>query len=116
VFTDDVVMDTTGSGGPILVTGDTVVAFLRQTLGDAVSVHHGLMPEISVTSTTTADGIWEMEDLVHWPDGTQLHGYGHYQEKYQKVNGSWRIKYVKLTRLRSDITNATTAAATAGDK
>jgi hypothetical protein len=28
----------------------------------------------------------------------------------KKVNGSWRIKYVKLTRLRSDITNGTTAA------
>ena len=29
-----------------------------------------------------------MEDMLRWPDGTELHGYGHYHETYEKVDGS----------------------------
>jgi hypothetical protein len=32
-----------------------------------------------------------------------MHGYGHYHETYEKVDGRWRIKSSKLTRLREDI-------------
>lgn len=33
-----------------------------------------------------------------------LHGYGHYHETYEKIDGRWRIKTSKLTRLREDVT------------
>ena len=45
-----------------------------------------------------------MEDLLRFPDGTELRGYGHYHEDYRKVDGEWRISRSKLTRLRMDIT------------
>ena len=38
-----------------------------------------------------------MEDMLRWPDGTELHGYGHYHETYEKVGDTWRIKTLKLT-------------------
>jgi uncharacterized protein (TIGR02246 family) len=102
VFTDDVVVDTTASGGDVVAGGDAFVGFLQSTLQDVVTVHHGHMPEIELTSATTAKGIWAMQDLLRWPDGRELSGYGHYHETYQRVDGAWRIKTLKLTRLRMD--------------
>ena len=31
-----------------------------------------------------------------------LYGYGHYHETYEKVDGRWYIKTLKLTRIRVD--------------
>jgi uncharacterized protein (TIGR02246 family) len=102
VFTDDVVMDTTDSGGGVIAGADEFLAFLRETLADAVTVHHGHMPEITLTSPTTATGIWALEDTVRWPDGTTMHGMGHYHETYEQADGKWRIASSTLTRLLMD--------------
>lgn len=102
VFTDSVVMDTTDSGGSVISGVDEFMAMLRETLAGVVTVHHGHTPEIELTSGTTATGIWAMEDTLRWPDGSELHGYGHYHERYEKVGGEWRISASKLTRLRMD--------------
>jgi uncharacterized protein (TIGR02246 family) len=104
VFTDDVVMDTTSSGGGVVTGADEFITFLRGVIGDVVTVHHGHMPEIDLTSPTTASGVWAMEDMLRWPDGTELHGYGHYHETYEKRDDGWRIKTSTLTRLRVDMT------------
>jgi uncharacterized protein (TIGR02246 family) len=104
VFTDDVVMDTTASGGNVMTGADDFMVFLRGVIGDVVTVHHGHTPEIELTSATTATGVWAMEDMLRWPDGRELHGYGHYTETYEKVDGAWRIKSLTLTRLRMDVT------------
>jgi hypothetical protein len=64
------------------------------------------MPEIELTSPTTANGIWAMEDMLRWPDGRELHGYGHYTETYAKIGNHWRIRTLVLTRLRLDMTSA----------
>jgi uncharacterized protein (TIGR02246 family) len=104
VFTDDVVMDTTDSGGDVVTVADHFLAFLRQALDAVVTVHHGHTPEIELTSASSASGIWAMEDMLRWPDGSELHGYGHYHETYEKGDGVWRIKSSTLTRLRMDFT------------
>lgn len=106
VFADGVVMDTTESGGGIVTGADEFVAFLSETLRDVVTVHHGHCPEIERTSATTASGVWAMEDMLRWPDGTELHGYGHYHETYEKIGGRWRIASSRLTRLRMDFSSA----------
>jgi len=106
VFADGVVMDTTASGGSVIVGADDFMAFLRETLAGVVTVHHGHMPEIELTSPTTATGIWAMEDNLRWPDGSELRGYGHYAETYEKADGAWRISSSTLTRLRMDFTAA----------
>ena len=102
VFTDDVTIDTVASGGNVVTGADAFMAFLRETLDTAVTVHHGHMPEIDVTSPTEATGIWALQDLIIWPDGSRLDGYGHYHETYAKVDGEWRIRSSTLTRLHMD--------------
>jgi uncharacterized protein (TIGR02246 family) len=108
VFTDDVEMDTTTSGGGVVTGADNFLSFLQDAIGDVVTVHHCHTPEIEVTENATASGVWAMEDMLRWPDGTELHGYGHYHETYEKADGQWRIKRSVLTRLRMDITPAAT--------
>jgi uncharacterized protein (TIGR02246 family) len=104
VFTDDAVMDTLASGGTVVTGADEIMPFLLGVIGDVVTVHHGHTPEIELTSATTATGIWAMEDMLRWPDGREMHGYGHYHETYEKAGGAWRIKTLTLTRLRTDVT------------
>ena len=103
VFAADVVVDTTSSGGNVVEGAEEFIAFLRAALQDVVTVHHGHMPEIELTSATTAKGIWAMEDHLKWPNGRELHGYGHYHETYELIGAGWRIKTLTLTRLRVDV-------------
>lgn len=72
-------------------------------LSKGISIHHGHMPEIEVTSSTTARGIWAMVDYLRMPQFI-LKGYGHYEEDYVKENGKWKIKTILLTRLHCDVT------------
>jgi uncharacterized protein (TIGR02246 family) len=104
VFTDDVVLDTTASGGSVVSGADACMEFLERTLAGTVTVHHGHMPEITLMSSTTATGIWALHDHILWSDGTRLQGDGHYHEAYELEGGAWRIKSSTLTRLRMDLT------------
>jgi hypothetical protein len=106
VFARDAHLDTDG----FTADGrDGIVAFLQRVLRDARTVHHGHMPEITITSATTAHGIWAMFDYVEFvtsdpneaaPRG--LLGYGHYEEDYVVEDQAWRIAKLRLTRLRVD--------------
>ena len=104
VFTDDVVMDTTESGGGVITGADEFMAFLRDALGEAITAHHGHTPEITLTSPNTATGIWALQDLVIFPSGVRLLGYGHYHETYVKRDDNWLIASSTLTRLHMDFT------------
>src|SRR5690348_3805700 len=50
VFTDDLVMDGSDAGGRAIAGADVFMAFLQRFLEGAVTVHHGHMPEITITS------------------------------------------------------------------
>lgn len=100
VFTEDAVLDTTDDGSEILSGREKIVAFVRAAVGDAVTVHHGHMPEIDITGTSSAEGVWSMEDRLEYPNGFTLVGRGHYHEQYEKgADGAWRIRRLRLTRL-----------------
>jgi len=104
LFTDEVVVDSTGSGGHVITGADTFLDFIRTNLAERVTVHHCHTPEITLTSPSSATGIWAMEDRVSFTDGRELSGFGHYHETYQKSDGIWRIATTTLTRLRMNIT------------
>jgi uncharacterized protein (TIGR02246 family) len=104
LFSDDVVIDTTESGGEVVEGADAFLAFLVAAIGAVVTVHQCHTPEIELTPPNTATGVWAMEDMLRFPDGTELHGYGHYHETYEKTADRWRIASSRLSRLRMDFT------------
>jgi hypothetical protein len=86
---------------------DQSLIFFQQALEGAVSVHFGHMPEIEIEGENRARAIWPMDDRIYWsPERasilgyTQLRGFGHYHETYERLDGEWKIKTMKLTRLR----------------
>jgi len=109
VFTSDARMDVLEAGDSGRVQGAAaIVDYVRGNLRELVTCHHGHMPEIEITSPTSASGVWAMEDLLRWPpddDGAvrSLHGWGHYHETYVKLDDGWHIESLKLTRLRVDV-------------
>lgn len=109
LFTDDFVSDTSESGGKAIEGADDFVAFTRKSLRSQATVHQVHAPEIELTSSTTARGVWALEDVVRFGPGVNLRGYGHYTETYQRVGTDWLIATSKLTRLREDVFNGLVA-------
>ena len=119
VFHDDVTVDYRGSTTDPLTGktytdgtdapyhgGEASARMICATLANIVSVHHGHMPEIELTSDDTATGIWPMEDRLYMPEGSPIRllvGYGHYHETYERVDGAWKIRTLRLTRLKVDV-------------
>jgi len=91
---------------PPLVGLDAFEPVVLGGISGAATVHHCHTPEIELTSLATATGIWAMEDLLVFPDGSRLHGAGHYHEEYEKREDRWRITRLHLTRTLMDFTPA----------
>ncbi len=106
LFADDVAIDTTAAGGSVTTSADEFVAFLVDVLADAVTVHQGHMPEIELTGPDSATGVWALHDIVIFPSGLRLDGYGHYRETYTRTEDGWRIASSTLTRLHQDFSGA----------
>lgn len=107
VVTLDMAVSTAGADpqtAPPIVGVDNFVPVILGGLEAVATMHHCHTPEITLTSATTAIGIWAMEDLLVFPDGREMHGAGHYHETYEKRAGSWRIKSLHLTRTLLKIT------------
>ncbi|MBL7488467.1 nuclear transport factor 2 family protein [Frankia sp. AgB1.9] len=108
VFTEDVTVWVADVPDVTFAGRDKFVSTMSRQLDKCLSVHHGHMPEITVTGPDTATGVWAMEDSVQmFADATRtelkatLQGYGHYHEKYLRCDdGQWRIQQVRLHRLR----------------
>jgi hypothetical protein len=105
LFADDFVSQVAGTGGGAVVGADEFVSYARSTLGkrSQPTAHQVHSPEISLTSPTTARGVWALSDVVRLLPALTLRGYGHYHETYEKHDGRWRLKSLQLTRLREDL-------------
>lgn len=106
IFTPDAVLEVPEARDTPLNIDESLV-FFEQALQGAVSVHFGHMPEITLESEDRALGIWPMDDRIYWsPERasvlgyTHLRGFGHYHETYERQDGIWKIKTMRLTRLR----------------
>jgi hypothetical protein len=114
LLAEDCVLDYTDcfvdptSGHDFLSTYSQVVrgraAWPKASLKDAgiVSVHQGHTVEVDATGDT-GRAIWAMTDRLYMPSGgrySQITGYGHYHETYERIGGAWKIKTLRLTRLR----------------
>lgn len=108
LFTDDAIFDGTSK---TYAGSDDFCAATSAWLDGAVTVHQGLMPEITLTGPDAATGIWAMQDIVQFGAPIQAGayrgmtgfvGFGHYEEAYRRVDGDWKISRLRLTRLRLD--------------
>ncbi len=118
LFTADAVLDTSeemvrnGMDRSLgIAHGNTnIAAYVSNAVAGVSTVHHGHMNEVELTGPDSAKAVWAMEDKLWWPEGSPiktLHGYGHYYETYQRcADGKWRIKTLRLTRLRVDVVMA----------
>jgi hypothetical protein len=107
VFADDARVESS----KVWESADSFITDLSATLANVRSVHHGHMPEITFTGPGTARVIWAMFDYLEWEPGSRaglaegqrgIHGFGHYEEEYRKIDGEWKISFLRLTRLRVD--------------
>ncbi|UZW57233.1 nuclear transport factor 2 family protein [Sphingobium sp. JS3065] len=106
LFTDDAILDfpeNDFNACPI----DTFIGLAEEFLAGVCSIHHGHTPEIVIEDTTRARAIWPMDDSLYFPaDPPRSHnmahvrGYGHYHETYVRDDGVWRIRTLRLSRLR----------------
>ena len=107
VFCEDVRVDTTQEGSPLIVGRDAFVRFLEPVLAGVKTVHHGHSPDIRITGADRAEATWSMEDHLWWPaeaGGRHLWGTGFYLEKYRRdADGKWRIQELVLRRIRTEV-------------
>lgn len=97
LFTEDVVVDVTDSGGGVMRGRAELVASVSGSLASAKTAHQVHFPEITIDGDE-ATAIWAMQDRVEW-EGRALTGYGHYHERYVRRDGRWWIAEQRLTRL-----------------
>jgi hypothetical protein len=78
-----------------------VVGLWSEALKSIVTRHVAAMPEITLTSPTTAKAIWSLHDILYMPTN-RFEGWGHYHEDYVKLEGVWKIQKIRTTRFRID--------------
>jgi hypothetical protein len=104
LFTEDCVYEGTSRK---YTNRDEFVAGTRARLDPASTVHHGHMPEITILGPESARGIWAMFDRVEFEEivdhghgvSRGFTGFGHYEEEYRKIDGTWKISFLRITRL-----------------
>ena len=98
IFTEDVVVDVTSSGGELTNTRDDFVWPLSELLAEVKTCHQVHAPQITIDGDT-AKVIWAMQDRLLWTDGNTMTGFGHYHEEYRRTGQGWKIAKLTLTRL-----------------
>ncbi|MCJ9720390.1 nuclear transport factor 2 family protein [Agrobacterium sp. SHOUNA12C] len=83
----------------VVVGGRATAEVIAGAVGEVIAVHQGHDPQIRILSAERATGRWTLYDRLEYPDEI-MHGYGHYEEEYRRVDGQWRISALTLTRLR----------------
>lgn len=110
LFTPDAVMDVQEDTGNPPITGHAaILEQVRSAVIDAQTAHQVHSSEITLQGDS-ADVVTAMQDRVVWapgkcpiPGGASITGFGHYTERYVRVDGAWKIAFLKLTRLYVEV-------------
>jgi len=102
LFTADISVDYRGGNYRVRLVGrDNMLDFLANSFhSDAVAMHHGHMPEITLTGDETAAGIWYLEDIfINLESRTHTIGSAIYRDQYLREDGRWRIARTEYDRV-----------------
>lgn len=102
LFTEDVTVDYRGGTYRVVLTGrENMLGFLANSFhSDAIAMHHGHMPDITLTGEDTAEGIWYLEDIfINLGDRTHTIGSAIYRDRYRREDGAWRIAHTEYDRV-----------------
>lgn len=102
LFTADLVVDYRGGTYRVSLEGrDNMIEFLANSFhSSAVAMHHGHMPEITLTGDDTAEGIWYLEDIfINLDSRTHTVGSAIYRDQYRREDGAWRIARTEYDRV-----------------
>lgn len=107
LFTDDATASY-GGGARNLAGRAAIMEFLSASMASesmltSHKVHH---PEIALagvdaaTGADTATGVWALDDVVIMEDlGIVVRGSSYYDDRYEKVDGAWRIAHTGYRRV-----------------
>lgn len=111
IFTPDAetdMRDAVEPHNPDLLDHDPT-AFARNNayvLSGVKTAHFGYMPRIDIIDEDHAEAVWSMEDWLWISPGNPvlppgiMHGWGHYHDRYTRVDGRWLISATRLTRIK----------------
>jgi len=101
----DFTLDVRGSGGPLIEGREAAVASVRASLENVRTCHQVHSPEIEIDADE-ARAVFAMQDRLIRPDGHAMQGWGHYHERYRRIDGTWLLASSRLTRLFMEIDEA----------
>lgn len=102
LFTEDTTVDYRGGAYRVQANGKAeIIEFLKNSFhSDAVAMHHGNMPEITLTGADEAEGIWYLFDIfVHAEQRSQTIGSAIYRDRYRREGGQWKIAHSEYDRI-----------------
>jgi hypothetical protein len=114
LFTEDLTVDYRGGNYRVTVKGrkDMLTFLANSFTSDAVAMHHGHMPDITLTGPDTATGIWYLEDIfVSLERKIHTIGTAIYKDEYRREGGTWKIaktEYDRVIELNSPLDPAVT--------
>jgi SnoaL-like domain len=93
-------------GGAVNLTGrPAIMEFLTGTMADEsmLTSHKVHQPEIALDGDL-ANGVWALDDVVILADaGMTVRGSSFYDDRYAKVDGTWRIAHTGYRRVYEEI-------------
>ncbi|EZP74056.1 putative dehydratase [Sphingomonas paucimobilis] len=102
LFTDDVTVDYRGGTYRVSLSGrENMLEFLANSFhSGAVAMHHGHMPEITLTGEDEAEGIWYLEDIfIDVEHSSHTIGSAIYRDVYRREGGKWLIARTEYDRV-----------------
>jgi hypothetical protein len=104
LMTEDLELDLSATSDLGVIRGrDAALAMIRSSIETASTAHQVHSPEIHI-SGDEAQVIWAMQDRVVWGgDKPSLTGYGHYHERWLRIDGQWKLAAQRLTPLHLEM-------------
>jgi hypothetical protein len=104
--------DVEGKPQVVMIGRDEIAERVSNSVGKGTALHHLFSSEIEIESPTRAHGVWAMEDWIDRSNDNgprapfkTMHGCGHYDTDYAKVDGRWLIAGQKLHRVKREFTH-----------